>query len=145
MATNYICGMERIVALDKIEGVAREVLGIIGKKTVIAFHGLMGSGKTTFIRAMCQVLGVKDAVSSPTYSIINEYKGSRGNILHIDLYRLKNNEELMRAGVEDSLYSGNLCLVEWPELAFSLLPDDTVHIYLEAIDESTRRIRIGDN
>ncbi|MEJ7737633.1 MAG: tRNA (adenosine(37)-N6)-threonylcarbamoyltransferase complex ATPase subunit type 1 TsaE [Chitinophagaceae bacterium] len=137
--------MERIVALDKIEGVAREVLGIIGKKTVIAFHGLMGSGKTTFIRAMCQVLGVKDAVSSPTYSIINEYKGSRGNILHIDLYRLKNNEELMRAGVEDSLYSGNLCLVEWPELAFSLLPDDTVHIYLEAIDESTRRIRIGDN
>jgi len=144
-ATHYICGMEMTFVLEEIETVAREIMEMSNHKKVIAVHGSMGAGKTSFIKAICRVLEVKDSVSSPTFSIINEYESKTGRIYHMDLYRLKNSEELIQAGVEDSLYSGNLCLVEWPELAFSMLPNDSFHIYLEAIDESIRRIRIDDN
>lgn len=145
MATRYICRMEITFVLEEIDTVAREIMKMINNKKVIAVHGLMGAGKTSFIKAICRVLEVKDPVSSPTFSIINEYEGMKGRIYHMDLYRLKDGEELIQAGVEDSLYSGNLCLVEWPELAFSILPNDSFHIYLEAVDESIRRIRIDDN
>jgi tRNA threonylcarbamoyladenosine biosynthesis protein TsaE len=108
----------------------------------------MGSGKTTFIHALCNVKNVKDAVGSPTFSIINEYvfddNGRVGKIYHIDLYRLKDIEEVRQAGVEDCFYSGNICLVEWPEKAGSLLPDDSMHVQIEVIDAETRRIKITD-
>lgn len=113
-------------------------------KKALAFYGAMGAGKTTFIHALCTVLQVKDVVSSPTFAIINEYRSViAGTIYHMDWYRLKDEEEAMQAGVEDCLYSGNLCLIEWPEKAGGLLPDDAVHIHIEAIDEETRRITIG--
>lgn len=103
----------------------------------------MGSGKTTFIHALCDVLGVKDAVGSPTFSIINEYKaGDSSVVYHLDLYRMKNEEEAIQAGVEDVLYGGALCLVEWPEKAPGLFPADTVQISIDIVDSTTRRITV---
>jgi tRNA threonylcarbamoyladenosine biosynthesis protein TsaE len=145
--------MEWIFTLDNINNVAKEFRKAIDDKTVIVFHGPMGSGKTTFIHVLCDVMGVKDVVSSPTFSIINEYAyvpidiGSevKKNVLfHIDLYRLKDEEEAIKAGVEDVIYSGNICLVEWPEKAPHLFPDDTIHVFIEIVDEETRRLKIAN-
>ena len=110
-----------------------------GRK-VIAFHGGLGAGKTTFIHALCDAKGVTSPVSSPTFSIINEYAYPAGIIYHIDLYRLDQEEEAYSAGVEDCLYSGNTCLVEWPERAVSLFPPDTLYVAIEVIDPATRRL-----
>lgn len=107
---------------------------------VFAFHGGMGAGKTTFIHALCTIKGVTDTVGSPTFSIINEYKYPGGKIFHIDLYRLKDEEEALRAGVEDVLYSGELCLVEWPDRAPGIFPPDTVDVRIETLDPFTRKI-----
>jgi tRNA threonylcarbamoyladenosine biosynthesis protein TsaE len=107
---------------------------------VFAFHGNMGAGKTTFIHALCTVKGVTDTVGSPTFSIINEYAYPGGKIYHIDLYRLRDEEEALRAGVEDVLYSGELCLVEWPDRAPGIFPPATVALQIAAIDTETRKI-----
>jgi tRNA threonylcarbamoyladenosine biosynthesis protein TsaE len=107
---------------------------------VFAFHGDMGAGKTTLIHALCLARGVTDTVGSPTFSIINEYRYPGGSIFHIDLYRLKDEEEAIRAGVEDVLFSGELCLVEWPDRAPDIFPPDTVHIHLEVLDPGTLKI-----
>lgn len=116
---------------------------------VFAFHGGMGTGKTTFIHALCDAKGVKDVVGSPTFSIINEYfyttGDEEGKLFHIDLYRLKDEEEAIRAGVEDCLYSDHTCLVEWPEKAPGIFPPDTVHVYICLVDSNTRRLRIDRN
>ncbi len=136
--------MEVIFSLDEIETAAAKCLAAIKGRMVVAFHGAMGAGKTTFINAMCNVLQVKDSVSSPTFSIINEYKtGYNETIYHIDLYRLKDEEEAIAAGVEDGLYSGNICLVEWPEKAPHLFPENTVHCYLETVSNNERKLRIN--
>jgi len=104
-----------------------------------AFHGQMGAGKTTLVHALCEVLEVNDAISSPTFAIINEYSSPlAGVIYHMDWYRLKDEEEALQAGVEDCLLSGNLCLVEWPEKASGLLPDNTLHIIIETINAYER-------
>lgn len=104
-----------------------------------AFHGQMGAGKTTLVHALCEVLEVNDAISSPTFAIINEYYSTvAGIIYHMDWYRLKDEEEALQAGVEDCLLSGNLCLVEWPEKASGLLPDNTLHIIIETINAYER-------
>lgn len=109
-----------------------------------AFHGQMGAGKTTLIHALCQVLQVNDAISSPTFAIINEYKSPvAGVIYHMDWYRLKDEEEALQAGVEDCLLSGNLCLVEWPEKAPGLLPANTLHITIETIHKDSRVLSFG--
>ena len=109
----------------------------------------MGVGKTTFINALCDVKGVKDVVGSPTFSIINEYQydseETKRVLFHIDLYRLKDEEEAQKAGVADALYSGNICLVEWPDKAPGIFPENTIHIYIEFINDSTRRLKIGNN
>jgi tRNA threonylcarbamoyladenosine biosynthesis protein TsaE len=137
--------MQRTFTLDEIQPIAEEFLQRIGDHKVIAFHGGMGAGKTTFIRAVCAIKRVEGAVSSPTYSIINEYEGNGERIFHIDLYRLKDEQEVLQAGVEECLYSGDLCMVEWPERAAPLFPAGTVHVYLDVVDQFTRRIVIGDN
>ena len=100
----------------------------------------MGAGKTTFIHALCDVKGVTDTVGSPTFSIINEYRYPGGRIFHIDLYRLKDEEEAVRTGVEDVLYSGDLCLVEWPDRAPGIFPPDTVELWIEATGPLDRKI-----
>ena len=145
--------MEWTFTLDNISQVAREFWKVAVSKTVFAFHGQMGTGKTTFIRALCDVLGIKDMVGSPTFSLVNEYEyipvviGSertKKTIFHLDLYRIKTEEEAVRAGMEDVLYSGNICLVEWPEKAPGILPENTVHVFLELADDKTRRLKITD-
>ena len=140
--------MEWIFSLDNINKVAKECWQATNGKTVFAFHGQMGAGKTTFIHALCTIKEVKDIVGSPTFSIINEYQficeGTKKALFHIDLYRLKDEEEAIRAGVEDVLYSGNICLVEWPEKVPAIFPDDTVHIYIELVDDKTRRLKIAN-
>lgn len=113
-------------------------------RKVWAFHAAMGTGKTTFIHALCEELGVKASVSSPTFAIINEYSSPvAGTIYHMDWYRLRSEEEAMNAGVEDSLNSGALCLVEWPENAAGLLDDKVFHIHMEILDSQTRRLFTG--
>ena len=108
---------------------------------VWAFHAEMGGGKTTFIHTLCEMLGVTSAIGSPTYSIINEYRSTEAGIIyHMDWYRMKDEEEALNAGVEDCLYSGNLCLVEWPERAERLLPETTFNIRIAVVDEQTRVI-----
>ncbi len=140
--------MEWSFSLDNINDVAKEFWQKASNKTVIALHGPMGSGKTTFIHALCDVKGVKDAVGSPTFSIINEYEfdceGTKKALFHIDLYRLKNEAEAISAGVEDVLNSGNLCLVEWPEKAPRLFPADTIHVFIEIVDTKTRHLKIAN-
>jgi tRNA threonylcarbamoyladenosine biosynthesis protein TsaE len=115
-----------------------------GSYRIFAFYGQMGAGKTTFIHALCDAKQVSSTVGSPTFSIINEYSYPGGTINHIDLYRLKDEEEAIRAGVEDALYSANICLVEWPERIPGLLPEKLVNIYIEAINEQTRLMRVAD-
>ena len=138
--------MERSYTLENINNVAKEFWKNAGNKTVFAFHGEMGTGKTTFIHALCDAKGVKDMVGSPTFSIINEYEfdceGTRKIIFHLDLYRIKDEEEALRAGVEDVLYSGHTCLAEWPEKAPGIFPEDTVHVQIELVDNETRKLKI---
>ena len=109
---------------------------------VFAFHGDMGAGKTTFIHALCDLKGVRDTVGSPTFSIINEYIYPGGKIFHIDLYRLKDEEEAVRAGIDDCIYSEQICLVEWAEKADGLFPETVVNVFISAIDENHRKVGI---
>ncbi|MBM3415345.1 MAG: tRNA (adenosine(37)-N6)-threonylcarbamoyltransferase complex ATPase subunit type 1 TsaE [Bacteroidetes bacterium] len=141
--------MEWVFFLDTINVVAKECWKAMEGKTVFAFHGQMGAGKTTFIHALCDAKGVKDVVGSPTFSLVNEYEycceGTRKPLFHLDLYRIKNEEEAIRAGIEDVLYSGNICLAEWPEKAPGIFPGDTMHVFIEITGDGERRIKIGDN
>lgn len=141
--------MEWTFSKENINEVANDLWKQIKDGKVVAFHGQMGAGKTTFIHALCDVKGVKDAVGSPTFSIINEYQydceGTKRMIFHIDLYRLNSEEEIFRAGVEDCLNSGYTCFVEWPEKAPGIFPDDTLHAYIELIDDKTRALKIANN
>lgn len=132
--------MELIFSLEEIEAAASTFLKTVPGKKVFAFHGEMGAGKTTFITAVCRSLGVDSTISSPTFSIINEYKTGDKRIFHLDLYRLKGAAEAIDAGVEDVLFSGDLCLVEWPEIAPELFPDDTVHVFLRLVDPVRRKL-----
>src|SRR6201986_4260341 len=132
-------------SFQQIHEAAQKCLDEINDKKVIAFHGPMGSGKTTLIHAICDEKKVTSPVSSPTFALINEYTSPGGSIYHIDLYRLDDEEEAVRAGVEDCLYSDHICFVEWPEKIPSLLPDDTQHVFIEPVNTEIRRLRIGDN
>jgi tRNA threonylcarbamoyladenosine biosynthesis protein TsaE len=126
---------------ENIHSVAKELLQQLKQYNVWAFNAAMGSGKTTFIHALCDLLGVTDAVGSPTFSIINQYQSADGKMIyHLDLYRIKDEEEAIQAGVEDVLYSGDLCFVEWPDKAAGLFPDKTVYLTIEIVDTNTRRI-----
>ncbi len=130
-------------SLDEIEKIAETFLDFIGTRKLIAFHAPMGSGKTTFIQAICKKLGVSSGFGSPTFSIINEYEtGNADPIYHIDLYRMKNATEVKNTGAEDSFFSGDYCFVEWPENAFGLLPDNTLHCYLTLLDNNSRNLKI---
>ena len=133
--------MEMVFSLNDISDVANAFWRTYSGKRIFAFHGQLGAGKTTFIHYLCEVLRVDQTVGSPTFSIINEYSYSGGRIFHIDLFRLNDEDEAIRAGVEDCLYSGEICFVEWPEKAAGIFPQDTVHISIHALDPQTRRIR----
>ena len=135
--------MDVSFSLDTINDAAQTFLNIVANKKVIALHGEMGAGKTTFVHAVCDILQVKNSVSSPTFSIINEYTSAEGKtIYHLDLYRLKDEQEAINAGVEDCFYSGNLCMVEWPEITPALFPEDTVHCYIKVTGDNERMLQI---
>ena len=130
-----------IKSLDTIHEAAQEFIKGMGKGKVFAFYGKMGAGKTTFIKALCEVLGVEDVITSPTFSLINEYTDGQGNpIYHFDFYRIKKLEEVYDMGYEDYFYSGCLCLLEWPELIEGILPEDVVKITIEEQADGTRKL-----
>ncbi|TAG09490.1 MAG: tRNA (adenosine(37)-N6)-threonylcarbamoyltransferase complex ATPase subunit type 1 TsaE [Sphingobacteriia bacterium] len=138
--------MDAIFKLEQIGEVAAALWKSGKKQRVWAFYAPMGSGKTTFISALCTYLGVEAATSSPSFAIVNEYSSNEvGRLYHMDWYRLKDEAEAIAAGIEDLLQSGSYCFIEWPEMAIGLLPDDTLHIELAALDEFTRRIFILPN
>ena len=114
----------------------------MGERRVFAFYGKMGAGKTTFIKAMCEELGVTDVINSPTFAIVNEYMDGKGEaIYHFDFYRIKRVEEVYDIGFDEYIYSGNLCLMEWPELIEQLLPEETVRVDIMENPDGTRVIR----
>jgi tRNA threonylcarbamoyladenosine biosynthesis protein TsaE len=135
--------MELVYSLNEIGEAAKMVLEAVGEAKVVAFEGEMGAGKTTLIQSVCKELGVSGTVSSPTFSIINEYASDFGTIFHIDLYRCRSEEEVVRAGVEECLYSGNLCLVEWPSRAPGIFPDETTRLAITQLDGHTRKIIVN--
>lgn len=130
--------------LDHIEDAAREFIGQMGDDTVFAFYGKMGAGKTTFIKALCKLLGVEDEVNSPTFAIINEYRSQTTAelIYHFDFYRIKKLEEVYDLGYEDYFYSGALCFIEWPELVEELLPLDAKKVTITENSDGSRTITL---
>lgn len=136
--------MEFIFSLETIDKAAESFMQLLSNHKVIAMHGEMGAGKTTFISRVATLLNSSSIPSSPTFSIINEYALPRNSkMFHIDLYRLKNELEAIEAGVEDCLQSGFICVVEWPEIAPGILPEDTLHCYLNRVSEYERKLRIN--
>jgi tRNA threonylcarbamoyladenosine biosynthesis protein TsaE len=138
--------MEYEISLPGLDAFAATFWKEVEGASVFAFHGPMGAGKTTLITALCRHRGVPGGMSSPTFSIINQYafeqNGRTGTIYHIDLYRLKDAAEIEGAGVEDCVYSGDPCFVEWPERAPHLFEEGAVKVYVEPLSEGLRRVKI---
>lgn len=131
----------RIGNIDEIGSAAQEFLRAVEGRRHIAFHGSMGAGKTTFISALCDALGMEDEATSPTFSIVNEYRGATGRVYHFDFYRIETPEETLDLGLDDYFDSGALCLMEWPENVEDFLPDDTLHVAIEETPGGGRVIR----
>ncbi len=129
--------------LSHIEEAAREFVNAIGEHKIIAFYGEMGAGKTTFIAALCKVLGVEDVVNSPTFTIINEYRTCDGApIYHFDFYRINKLQEAMDIGFDEYVYGGGLCLIEWPEKIEDILPEETLRVSITVGDDGFRTINL---
>ena len=133
----------RIDNIDSIREAARQFVAATGENTVFAFYGKMGAGKTTFIKAVCEELGVEDVITSPTFAIVNEYRSDTTGelIYHFDFYRIKKIEEVYDMGYEDYFYSGALCFIEWPELIEELLPEEAVKVTIEDNTDGSRIVR----
>lgn len=132
-----------IAHLAALPEAAAELLAFAGERRVFLFYGEMGTGKTTFIKAICQQLGVADATSSPTFSIVNEYTSPGGAVYHFDFYRIKSEQEALDLGYEEYFYSGNYCFVEWPERIAGLLPHNTVSIQMKTGIDGKRECAIS--
>ena len=129
--------------LSSIRESAKEFIAQMGDHRVFLFYGSMGAGKTTFIRAICEELGVTDVVNSPTFAIVNEYTDGKGQpIYHFDFYRINKVEEAYDFGYEDYFYSGNVCFVEWPEMIEELLPADAVRVSIQEMPDGSRKVNI---
>lgn len=136
--------MELNFKLVDIDNVAKKLILVIGNLKIVGVNGVMGAGKTTLIHAICRQLGVTDKMSSPTYSIIQQYNTKNNLIVnHIDVYRLKDTDEAIRAGVEDTILSGDICFIEWSEKIFRILPSHFISIFIEPADHTHRRLVIN--
>ena len=135
-----------ISTLHNIHSAAQAFLEATDVNRVFAFYGKMGAGKTTFIKALCEELGVQDAVNSPTFAIVNEYYSTRldGPIFHFDFYRIKRIEEAFDIGTDDYFYSGAPCFIEWPELIEDILPEEAVRVSIEEQPDGTRTLEFDD-
>lgn len=125
---------------ENLNSISKEILEFAGNQKVFLFYGEMGAGKTTLIKSLCEVLGVQEPTSSPTFSIVNEYEGRQNLIYHFDFYRLKDESEALDLGYEEYFYSGEYCFVEWPEKISSLLPANYLKISIEIVDPTQRKI-----
>ena len=134
----------KIQSLDQIHEAARQFIAEMGDNTVFALYGIMGAGKTTFIKAVCEELGVSDVITSPTFAIVNEYRSDTAGelIYHFDFYRIKKLEEVYDMGYEDYFYSGALCFIEWPELVEELLPGNTIKVTIEEVENGEREVTL---
>lgn len=136
-----------IQSLEQIREAAHQFIEAMGDNTVFALYGKMGAGKTTFIKAVCEELGVSDVITSPTFAIVNEYRSDTAGelIYHFDFYRIKKLEEVYDMGYEDYFYSGALCFIEWPELVEELLPGNTVKVTIEEVEDGTRKVTLEED
>jgi len=133
----------KINSLKEINAVAKEFLSLVGNKRVFALYGAMGVGKTTFVKAICDEMGVEDTINSPTFSIVNEYHTSKEDIIyHFDFYRVEDVKEAYDFGYEDYFYSNAMCFIEWPEKIESILPNDAVEVLFEEERDGSRSITI---
>jgi tRNA threonylcarbamoyladenosine biosynthesis protein TsaE len=132
--------------LSGIDAAAKQFLAALGQRSVVAFYAPMGAGKTTFITAVCKALGVRnDAVSSPSFSIVNEYRGSDGqSIFHFDFYRIDKIAEALDIGFFEYIDSGSLCLIEWPENIEEILPEETLRVHITVLSDQSRRLTWED-
>lgn len=142
LKSSDICEMKVVYELNEVEKVAQELWQAFSNKRVWALHGDMGVGKTTFVRGLCRtILASSDNISSPTFALINQYESPTiGTISHIDLYRLGDTEEAINAGVQEAIESSQLSLVEWPEIAPELFPEDTLHLYFTLEADNKRSV-----
>lgn len=129
------------VTINDLATVANSIIEKFPAQRIFALQGEMGAGKTTFTKVFCKALGVDDEVSSPTFAIANIYDSSNhGEVYHFDFYRLKNAQEAMDIGFEDYVYSGNYCIMEWPDIVFDYIPRPFVEITIEHTDDENSRI-----
>lgn len=131
-----------IDGLDDLPKAAKFLIDHLDSHSIVAFYGRMGAGKTTLIAELIKHLGSKDTATSPTFSIVNRYDTDGGPVYHFDFYRINRPEEAFDIGYEEYFYSGDLCLVEWPEKIESLLPDDTLRVHLAVTGDDTRTLSI---
>ena len=130
-----------IDSIDNIREAARQFVSSMGEASVFAFYGSMGAGKTTFIKAVCEELGVEDVITSPTFALVNEYTSGNGDpIYHFDFYRIKKLDEVYDMGYEDYFYSDSLCFLEWPELIEEILPEDAVKVTITEMGDGSREV-----
>lgn len=133
----------KIQSLEEISSAASQFVESIGERRIFAFYGSMGAGKTTFIKAICEELGVEDVITSPTFAIVNEYTTGTGKPLyHFDFYRIKKLDEFYDMGGEDYFGSGNLCFIEWPELIEDVLPEEAVIVNIKEVDNGSRLVTV---
>ena len=135
--------MTIIFSLDEITNVAKQILATPSLKKVITFHAQMGAGKTTFISALLSAMGIQELEGSPTYSLVNTYDSAMyGKVYHFDVFRLKDEREAFDIGIEEMLYNGGICFIEWPEKIANLLPDNTIWVYIRKLDDNSRTLTV---
>ena len=133
----------KIESLENYPSAAKEFIEKMGRNRIFAFYGKMGTGKTTFIKSICEAMGVEDIINSPTFAIVNEYEDAESNtIYHFDFYRIKSIAEVYNMGYEEYLYSDAYCFIEWPGLIEELLPEESAKVYMEELTDGSRHVRI---
>jgi len=135
----------KINSLEEYPAAAKEFIEAMGDNRIFAFYGSMGTGKTTFIKSICESMGVEDAINSPTFAIVNEYETAKGEtVFHFDFYRIKSLAEVYNMGYEEYIYSNAYCFIEWPELIEELLPEEAVKVTITEENDGTRTVKITD-
>jgi tRNA threonylcarbamoyladenosine biosynthesis protein TsaE len=131
-----------VSSLSELSAAAAQIIEFAGDNRIFLFYGEMGAGKTTLIKELCGALGVTDPVTSPTFSIVNEYATSAGPLYHFDFYRLKNQNEALDMGYEEYFFSGSYCFIEWPENIAGLIPESYIGVRIRVADDGIRHITV---